>query len=231
VIETTHRCSLVCRCNARNGLAERYPDCLKIGCIPSQPMRLARVPEPFDSPDFIYELKYDGFRALAYVTAGEVKLVSRRGIVYKSFTSVCDEIRAVVGRHAAVIDGEIVYLDSEGRPQFYDLLRRRGDAHFVAFDLLELDGCDLTGLPLVKRKRRLRALLPESGPVLYASHIDGRGIELYTEVCRRDLEGIVAKWKHGRYVNGSVLKSSWIKVKNPAYSQMAGRSELFRKRH
>ena len=82
---------------------------------------------------------------------------------------------------------------------------------------------------LVERKPRLRRVLPDrSAFVLYLEHVDGRGRDLFAEVCRRDLEGIVAKWKRGAYRAAPL--SSWVKVKNPTYTQAEGRRELFERR-
>ena len=105
------------------------------------------------SSRFVYELKHDGFRALAYIRPGHCQLVSRRGNVYKSFGS----LSAALGKldYEAVLDGEIVVLDAAGRSQFYELLRRRGEPVFYAFDCLSLDGRDLRPLPLIQRKKKL----------------------------------------------------------------------------
>ena len=107
---------------------------------------------------------------------------------------------------------------------------RRSEAHFVPFDVLHLDGRDVRNRPILERKALLRTMVPPGGPVLYAGHIDGRGLELFREVCRRDLEGVVAKWKRGTYLDGNTLRTSWLKIKNPTYSQIEGRGELFQKR-
>lgn len=150
-------------------------------------------------------------------------------------------------RAETVLDGEIVCLDAEGRPQFYDMLRRRSEPVFVAFDILALNGEDLRHEPLIARKRVLRSILPKNGPVLYAGSIETTGARLYESACRHDLEGVVAKWKHGRYVCGenqppdrtlsrlvhnphALAKYTWLKIKNPAYSQAEGRNELFERR-
>src|SRR5215467_382863 len=101
-------------------------------------MRLAVRREPFNDPDWIWELKYDGFRALLRVENGHAELISRRRNVYKSFGPLCADLALALGGREAVFDGEIVSLDAAGKPQFYDLLRRRGDPCFVAFDLLWL---------------------------------------------------------------------------------------------
>src|SRR4051794_27710037 len=123
-------------------------------------MPLARLPEAFDHPDWLHEIKYDGFRALAYIENGTTRLVSRNGNAYKSFGALCTEIAAALPGHSAVLDGEVVHLDSEGKPQFYELLRRRSPQQFVAFDILWLDSKDLTRMPLLERKRILRSVVP-----------------------------------------------------------------------
>ena len=87
-----------------------------------------------------------------------------------------------------------MYLGRDGRPEFYSLMRRRGPQYFYAFDVLWLNGRDLRGLPLVKRKQILRRVVPKHpAPVLYADHFEGRGVDLFRAVCDMDLEGIVAK--------------------------------------
>ena len=117
------------------------------------PADLIRRAEPFDHEDYIFELKMDGFRALAYVDHDGTRLVSRGAKVYRSFSGLCAAIRANLGCEA-VIDGEIVILDADGHPQFYDLLRRRGggESVFYVFDLLWLNGQDLRDRPLLDER-------------------------------------------------------------------------------
>jgi ATP-dependent DNA ligase len=86
----------------------------------------------------------------------------------------------------------------DGRPQFYYLLRHRAEAAFVAFDILELNGRDVGALPLIERKRILQATASGGGRLLCPNHIDGEGMRLFQRACELDLEGVVAKWKHGR---------------------------------
>jgi ATP dependent DNA ligase domain len=100
------------------------------------PMPLGQRREPFDHPDWFFELKYDGFRALAYVHGGGAKLVSRRNLPYRRFDDLASQLSLEVNADDAVLDGEIVKLDDAGRPIFLDLMRRRGPFCFVAFDLL-----------------------------------------------------------------------------------------------
>ena len=91
------------------------------------------------------------------------------------------------------------------------------------------DGSDLRGLPLLERKRRLRAILrPSLGALRYVDHVRRRGSDFFRLACKCDLEGIVAKWAHGCYQTGD--GTSWLKIKNPDYSQMEGRHELFESR-
>jgi ATP-dependent DNA ligase len=132
-----------------------------------------------------------------------------------------DGWRAIAHHEGATLDGELVCLDSQGRSQFWGLLWHRGEPHYPAFDIMELDGRDLTQLRLIQRKAILRRLIPRGGPVLYVSHIEGSGVELFRKVSEMDLEGIVAKWKAGTY-NPAI--SSWVKIVNENYSQHVGRS-------
>ena len=190
-----------------------------------QPMALYRRPDPFDHPDWIFEIKHDGFRGTAYLENEHARLLSRRGKHYKSF----GDLNGWIGRHLdvdnAVIDGEICCLDSEGRSQFNDLLYRRGDPYFFAFDLLWLNGRDLRDLPLLERKKKLREIVPLApSRLLYSDHLDTRGKQLFEFACEHDLEGIVAKWKFGSYLPNSNA-TTWIKIKNPNYSQAEGRVE------
>jgi bifunctional non-homologous end joining protein LigD len=208
-------------------------------------MRLATAVEPFSDPDWIFELKFDGFRSIADLTGERARLFSRNGNLYKSFGPLCEAL-SKLGIHA-VLDGEIACVDEFGRPQFYELLRRRGNAVFVAFDILELNGRDLTRLPLIERKRILHDNVRTSGRILCPGYIDGAGCELFDRCCEADLEGIVGKWKYGAYVPGDrqpqdrslrhhvsnedgLTRLTWIKVKNPEYSQINGRDELFKPR-
>jgi bifunctional non-homologous end joining protein LigD len=97
-----------------------------------EPMKLSLRATPFDKPDFLFELKMDGFRSLAYILDGKCELVSRRDNVYKSFGPLCEAMASLKVK-SAILDGEIVCLDSEGRSVFYELLYRRGHPVFYAF--------------------------------------------------------------------------------------------------
>ncbi|MEO7436418.1 MAG: RNA ligase family protein [Candidatus Binatia bacterium] len=188
-------------------------------------MPLRQVREPFDDPDWIFELKYDGWRALAYIEPRCVTFVSRTGYVYgRRFDALGAALRRELRVRSAVLDGELVCLDSAGRPCFMDLMRRRGQPVFVAFDVLTHGKRDLRAWPLWRRKQRLRALVPaRATAVLYAESIQGQGIALYAEACAKDLEGIVAKRRDSPYDPAQ----PWLKIKNSDYSQKVGRADLF----
>jgi bifunctional non-homologous end joining protein LigD len=192
-------------------------------------MRLAQRPQPFDHPDWIFEIKYDGFRALAYIENGESDLVSRKSHTYKSFRELREDLATCIKVENAIIDGEIVCLGEDGRPQFYELLYRRREPFFCAFDLLWLNGEDLRVLPLYERKKRLRKLIPRSkkSRLLFSDHIEHNGRDVFQAACGMDLEGIVAKLKHAPYMADGRRSSTWIKIKNPRYTQAEGRHELF----
>jgi len=178
------------------------------------------IRDAFDHEDFIFELKMDGFRGVAYIGKNGTHLVSKGGRVMKRFANLGAAIHSELNCEA-VFDGEIVVLDSEGCPRFYDLLRRRVQPVFYVFDVLWLDGKDLRFRPLLERKSILRSIVPKQPSVLlYADHIEPYGIDFFRLACQRDLEGIVAKRKAGAY------GESWFKIRNPVYSQYEGRPLL-----
>lgn len=183
-----------------------------------------RSREPFDHPDFLFELKHDGWRAMAYIEGDHCELISRRGNAFKSFAPLRVSL-ATIGRDV-VLDGEIVCLDTAGKPQFYDLFRHRGEPVFYAFDILWLAGADLRNQPTIERKSILQDLVRGHPRILYASHFEARGVDLFRLVCEQDLEGIVCKHRLAPYASKNV---PWIKVLNAAYSQREGRRELFDK--
>ena len=126
-----------------------------------QPLALGRRPEPFDHPEYLYEIKWDGFRTLVRLD-GRCPLLSRDGNEFKSFSRLNEAIAFELNGHQLVLDGEIVALDREGKSQFYELMFHRGEPRLMLFDLLWADGEDLRFTPLGERKQKLRALLPPS---------------------------------------------------------------------
>ena len=188
---------------------------------PINPKRLAAA---FDHSDFIFELKMDGWRCVAYVEDDRCELVSRNRNTYKSFARLAKTLAGLPVKNA-IIDAELVCLDQDGRSVFLDLMRKRKqDAVLYAFDLLWCDGEDLRSLPLVERKRRLRQLVRGHAGLLYAEHVERRGVDLFHAVCQKDLEGVVAKHRDAPYVT---TPATWFKILNPDYSQKRGRQEMF----
>ena len=190
-----------------------------------RPLPLVKQSKPFDDSDWLFEIKYDGFRSLAFIGAGTCQLVSRKGHRYDRFRSLTRALSALP--HEPILDGEIACIDETGVSQFDDLYFANRPALFFAFDILALDGNDLREAPCVDRKQILRDLVDERTARLhYVDHIEQNGIQLFDMICERDMEGIVAKPKSSPYrlVNG---KTPWIKIKNPGYTQAEDRGELF----
>jgi bifunctional non-homologous end joining protein LigD len=193
-------------------------------------MPLVRIPEPFDHPDWLYEIKHDGFRALAVIEGHHCRLVSRRGHVLARWDQLTTEIAHSVRAHDAILDGELVCLDADGRSNFHRLLFRRDWPFYYAFDVLSVGRENVQDRPLLERKRILRRVMPRiDSRLLFVDHVKARGCDLFRAACDRDLEGIVAKWSRGPYQRDGV-STSWIKVKNPQYSQAEGRYEFFDQR-
>ena len=197
------------------------------------PMPLQKRTVPFDHDDWVFELKHVGFRALAVIENGRAQLISRNDHPFASFANLAGGI-ALPNSRLTVIDGEIVCVDKYGKPQFKDLLFRRGDPCFFAFDVLISEGQDCRTEQLTDRKSELRRLLtrtPSHSRLKYLEHIDRIGTALFVRVCELDLEGIVAKYRFGPYVTQRE-QSTWFKIRNRNYSQMKDREKLFeRERH
>lgn len=193
---------------------------------PITALPLIQKPEPFSDPDWIFEVKHDGFRSLAIIEDGACQLISRKGNVYSRFK----DLSRVLARLPSpmVLDGELVCLADDGRSLFHDLMFNNAPAYFYAFDILWLDGLDLREVPVIERKARLNDVVRNADcpRLLYCDHIETEGEALFSQVCQQDLEGIVAKPKDSLYrLRGR--KSPWIKIKNPDYTQAEGRGDLF----
>ena len=181
------------------------------------PVRLA---EPFDHADWVFEAKFDGFRAAADTVRG--RLISRNGNQMPRFEQVLDLLPK-----GHVFDGELVVLDDAGRPLLNELLFGRGRPTYVAFDLLFADGIDLRPWPLAQRKARLARIGEHAeGWIALTNGVIGEGWALYRAVVDADLEGIVAKRLTDPY---RPTLTRWHKILNRTYSQRHGRAEWFLK--
>ena len=187
-----------------------------------KPMLARLTRDPFDSPNHIFELKWDGIRALAYVESGRIRFHNRNS---KDITSQFGELAGLpkqVSASEAVLDGELVSLDEEGRPSFALMQQRskgeggqsirKSPAHYIAFDLLQLNGRSVMGEPLAHRKNLLHEILQPSDLVQACEFIDTDGKAFFYATCELGLEGIVAKEKKSLYSPGK-RSSSWLKVK------------------
>ena len=191
------------------------------------PLPLIKQPTPFNDPEWLFEVKHDGFRSLAYLQDGVCRLVSRKGHEYRRKRLLALAQALSTMPHEATLDGELVCLDDEGQTLFYDMMFNRAPVHFYAFDILWLDGEDLREVPIVLRKHILEEVVAESPErLLFVDYIEEQGEQLYEMICRRDMEGIVAKPQESPYCE-LYGKTPWVKIKNPDYSQAEGRGELF----
>jgi bifunctional non-homologous end joining protein LigD len=168
--------------------------------------------------EWVYEVKYDGYRAIATLDHGHVRIASRNG---KDWTDRFAEIAGALSRvraRTAVFDGEIAYVLEDGRTDFQKLqnaLGGRADRSrlvYFVFDLLHYDGVDLTGEPLLERKARLRTILAgEKPPLKLGDHAVGDGQKLFAQACKLGLEGIIAKRADAPY--RPTRTRDWLKVK------------------
>ena len=189
-----------------------------------QPIIPTRRKEPFDHPEWLFDFKYDGFRALCYIEHSCHRLISRNGNALSRFNALAEQVGRLLAVDEAVIDGELIAADETGRPQFYELLREPRRASYVAFDILWLNGTDLRALPLTERRKSLQGIVSKGSPIVSeALFVEGRGCELFELMCANDLEGIVAK----RLADPYDSRIRWLKIKNPDYSQKERRGELF----
>jgi len=169
---------------------------------------------PFDDSDWVFETKWDGFRAIAVAEPGHARLYSRNLIdISKKYPSICQALAAI--RQEAVLDGELVALDAHGRSRFQLLQnaeREPARLLYCVFDLLYLGGKDLRDRPLLERKAALMRILPKSPLLLYSAHVPGAGIKAFNRAKRLGEEGVMAKLASGRYYSGKRTRE-WLKVK------------------
>lgn len=181
-----------------------------------KPMLAVAGDKPFDHADWLFEVKWDGYRAIAELDSNSVALYSRNQIsLAKKFPPVVESLKTL-GLHA-VLDGEIVVADNSGKPDFQKLQdfpkSKGGHLVYYVFDILFHDGRDLMGLPLIKRKELLKALLPVSDHVKFSEHIWKDGESFFDAAKQKGLEGIVAKHSMSLYKPGA-RSGQWLKIKN-----------------
>jgi bifunctional non-homologous end joining protein LigD len=189
------------------------------------PMLATAIERPFDSPDWLFEIKWDGYRAVAFIDGGRVRFVSRNQNDLSGQYPELATLPKFVRARRAILDGEVVALDDEGRPSFSLMQQRTGfrpgksrlpgrqgvPVIYYAFDLLYLDDLDLRGVPLEQRKELLQERLANSGIVKFSDHYPEKGLALFRAAAQKGLEGIVAKKRDSFYEEAR--SRNWLKIK------------------
>jgi bifunctional non-homologous end joining protein LigD len=211
------------------------------------PMLATPAAKAFDNPDWLFEIKWDGYRAVAFIKDGRVRLVSRsQNDLTAQFPELGSLPQFVKAEHA-ILDGEIVALDDEGRPSFSLMQQRTGfqpgkrrlprregvPVIYYAFDLLYLDGLNLRRVALEERKKLLQDRIEAGGVVQFSDHYAEKGLDLFEAAKQRGLEGIVAKKRSAAYVEKR--SGDWLKIKITqrqecvigGYTDPEGRREYF----
>ena len=179
------------------------------------PMMATLVDAPFDDPAWLYEIKWDGYRAVAYVQEGSVELISRNEKPFtEKYTPVADALEQL--RFDAIFDGEIVAVDERGLANFQLLQNWQNSPvslRYNIFDIMWVGGYDITRLPLLQRKKLLETLLPKDDAVLhYSDHVLGKGTPFFKAALKQGLEGIMGKRADSIYTAGA-RSAEWLKIK------------------
>jgi bifunctional non-homologous end joining protein LigD len=186
-----------------------------------EPMKASLATRAFRDPDWLFEVKWDGYRVEAVVRDGSVTLFTRNGHDASAYFPGLLSPPGWIEAREAIVDGEVVALDEAGRPDFSLLgeaisAGRRGSITvplvYQAFDLLHLDGRSLLDVPLEHRKRLLEHVIRPNARVRYATHVAAEGVALFEAAAAQGLEGIVAKHRRSRYEPGRRV-TSWLKLK------------------
>jgi len=189
------------------------------------PMLAESIEEPFDDADWLFEIKWDGYRAVAFIENGKVRLVSRNQNELTARYPELHDMAKLVKAKTAVLDGEVVALDEEGRSSFSLMQQRTGfrpggrrgvsnadvPVLYYAFDLLYLDGYDWRRMPLEERKRKLQSVLVAGDVVRYSDHYEEQGKALFEIARQKKLEGILAKRLGSLYEERR--SREWLKIK------------------
>ena len=188
-------------------------------------MLATAIEDPFDSPDWLFEIKWDGYRAIAFLEKGALRLVSRNQNDLTAQYSDLSDLPQAVDAKSAIFDGEIVVLDEQGRPSFSLMQQRTGFRErgrravpkpevpvlYYVFDLLYIDGYDLRRVALEERKRLLAAIIHENDSVRISGHFPENGKALFEVAKNKGLEGVLAK-RRGSYYEERRSRE-WLKIK------------------
>jgi bifunctional non-homologous end joining protein LigD len=188
-----------------------------------KPMLAKPMEKPFSGKDWIFEVKWDGFRAISYVD-DHFTIQSRNAKELKHFFPELEELKQLANN--VVVDGEIVTM-KQGKVDFHSLqerghvisardierLQHKSPATYVVFDILEKDGQALAEVPLIERKAILKESVNEGSHVIINDYVEEKGEQFYKAILRQDTEGMVAKLRNSRYEEG-LRTGSWVKIKN-----------------
>jgi bifunctional non-homologous end joining protein LigD len=189
------------------------------------PMLATSIEKPFDSDEWLYEVKWDGYRSVAFIDGGNLRLVSRNHNDQTTQFSDLADMPTYIRARNAVVDGEVVAIDENGRPSFSLMQQRTGIRHgrfrapgrkdvpilYYAFDLIYVDGYDLHKVNLEDRKRLLQEIVIPSDNLRFSDHQVGKGMALFQVAGERGLEGIVAKRRNSCYEERR--SREWLKIK------------------
>lgn len=192
---------------------KKYGQSLKPGRI-LQPMLASSSKQIFNDPNYIYELKWDGYRVLAHISKNKILLQSRNGINFNSkFRKLYEELKHI--DNEVILDGEIVLLDSDGVSQFGELQNypnSKGKLRYYVFDMLYLNGHSMLDLELLERKSLIQEVILDLDITKYCDHIEGMGAALFEKAIAVGMEGVVAKEAKSKYAIG-YRTEKWLKIK------------------
>lgn len=179
------------------------------------PMLATLVDEPFSKGGWLFEIKWDGYRAIATKHKTELELYSRNGLNFmEKYPPVAEALHAL--KHDVILDGEIVVTDKDGTPHFEWLQNwhrdPQGTLQYFIFDILWCDGHDVRTMPLHERRALLHSVLPKSDVLRYSDAVENSGLSLFREMKHRGLEGMIAKRAHSVY-REDVRGDDWLKIK------------------
>lgn len=177
-----------------------------------EPMLATLIEKPFNHPDWLYEVKWDGFRVISHLSKLDITLRSRKGENYtKKYLPVVEALQQL--NINAILDGELIAIDASGKPNFDEVQRWNGSLplQYYLFDIIALNGKSLIDKPLTARKDLLRKIVPKDHDILKFSDSFDDGIDLFKQVEALDWEGIIAKQKDSIYLPGKRTKN-WLKI-------------------
>ncbi len=201
----------------RNNVPSILPEGVPKAPMPQKvkPMLAKLIDASFDDPDFIFEIKWDGYRAIAEIKKNNINLYSRNGLSFNEKYPTLIKILSQI-KHDVILDGEVVVLNNDGHSNFQLLQNYKEeyapDLCFYVFDILHLDGYELVDLPLIERKKYINEVIADLPNIRYSDHIPEYGNLFFKEAETKKLEGIIAKKSNSPYRIGR-RSNDWLKIK------------------